>query len=276
MRLTEISVRALKGSENHKTYFDDTLPGFGVRVGLRRRTFLVVRGRNRERITIGQWPDMTVGDARTEAKKLLAGEQEPRTIRRTFLEARDEFVGSHYVGKSDYTRYQVTRSLTLHCARLERVQLADIDDDHLARVLNKVVRGPSASLAEEAVQAAVETCKSDGYAVAAVVVDQWGHVKALLVADGALDSASRNAQAKATVSAIWNQPSGAVGAQAKTQDMLAQRLKNDPNELALPGGLPISVGGRLIGAIGEDGLVQGDKEEACAKAGIDKIADRLS
>jgi hypothetical protein len=50
MRLTEISVRALKGSDTYTTYFDDTLPGFGIRVGKRSRTFIVLRGKQRQRV----------------------------------------------------------------------------------------------------------------------------------------------------------------------------------------------------------------------------------
>lgn len=58
MRLTEISVRALKGSDTYVTYFDDTLPGFGVRVGKRSRTFIVLRGKQRQRVSFGKWPDL--------------------------------------------------------------------------------------------------------------------------------------------------------------------------------------------------------------------------
>ena len=44
----------------------------------------------------------------------------------------------------------------------------------------------------------------------------------------------------------------------------------------LGGGMPIMVGDDTIGAIGLSGAVGGqDKEEACAKAGIAKVADQL-
>lgn len=42
MRLTDISVRALSFGEPQKTYTDDTLPGFGVRVSKTTKTFVVV------------------------------------------------------------------------------------------------------------------------------------------------------------------------------------------------------------------------------------------
>jgi uncharacterized protein GlcG (DUF336 family) len=39
--------------------------------------------------------------------------------------------------------------------------------------------------------------------------------------------------------------------------------------------LPIKVGEDTIGAIGVSGAPGGDKDEACATAGIDKVADEL-
>jgi uncharacterized protein GlcG (DUF336 family) len=41
------------------------------------------------------------------------------------------------------------------------------------------------------------------------------------------------------------------------------------------GGLPIKVGSETIGGIGVSGAPGGDKDEACARAGLDKIKDRL-
>jgi uncharacterized protein GlcG (DUF336 family) len=41
------------------------------------------------------------------------------------------------------------------------------------------------------------------------------------------------------------------------------------------GALPIKVGEDTIGALGVSGAPGGDKDEACAKAGIEKVADQL-
>ena len=77
LRLTEIVVRGLRGSDQYVTYFDTNLPGFGIRVGKRSKTFVVVRGRKRERISIGRYPNLSLADARTKARRLLANEPEP-------------------------------------------------------------------------------------------------------------------------------------------------------------------------------------------------------
>jgi uncharacterized protein GlcG (DUF336 family) len=41
------------------------------------------------------------------------------------------------------------------------------------------------------------------------------------------------------------------------------------------GGVPIKAGNEIIGAIGVSGAPGGDKDEACANAGIAKIEDLL-
>ena len=55
----------------------------------------------------------------------------------------------------------------------------------------------------------------------------------------------------------------------------------DPNLARMPrlamlaGGLVIESGGTLLGGIGVSGAPGGDKDAACAKTGIDKVADQL-
>lgn len=96
MRLTDLSIRALKAPEKGQvTYADDALPGFGVRVSQGgTKTFVVVHGPTRQRTTIGRFPVIGLADARTEAKRLLAevtlGKRRPKTV--SFDKAKDEFL----------------------------------------------------------------------------------------------------------------------------------------------------------------------------------------
>jgi len=41
------------------------------------------------------------------------------------------------------------------------------------------------------------------------------------------------------------------------------------------GGVPINVDGQLIGSVSVSGAPGGDKDAACAKAGLAKVADKL-
>ena len=67
----------------------------------------------------------------------------------------------------------------------------------------------------------------------------------------------------------------------KTDKALEAKLDADSNLRARPGGLPIMVGNEVIGAVGvggtptRNGIAGGLGDEACAKAGLDKIKDRL-
>lgn len=142
MRLTEISIRALKSSDTYKTYFDDTLPGFGVRVGKRSKTFVVLRGKNRERVTIGRFGQIALADARKEAMRLLSAEPEAKHQSVRFEEAREAFLGTY---GNPRTAYQVKRSLERHFRPLEGRQLADLTYADLERCLSRIA-APSARL----------------------------------------------------------------------------------------------------------------------------------
>ena len=48
-----------------------------------------------------------------------------------------------------------------------------------------------------------------------------------------------------------------------------------PNIVPLAGGLVIEAGGSVLGAVGVAGAPGGDKDEDCAKAGLDSIRDKL-
>ena len=74
VRLTDITIRAIKPpKEGQRTYLDSSLPGFGVRVSQGgTKTFVLVAGANRSRTTIGRVGVVTLSEARTEAKHLLA------------------------------------------------------------------------------------------------------------------------------------------------------------------------------------------------------------
>jgi uncharacterized protein GlcG (DUF336 family) len=52
-------------------------------------------------------------------------------------------------------------------------------------------------------------------------------------------------------------------------------LKQIPNVVAVGGGVPIKAGNEVIGAVGVSGAPGGEKDEACANAGIAKVADSL-
>ena len=120
---------------------------------------------------------------------------------------------------------------------------------------------------------AVETCKTNGFATSATVVGRNGEVIVQLRGDNTGPHTMENSFRKAYTSRTFRIPSGEM----------TKRLKDNPtlgtvhlsNIIALAGALQIKIGEETIGAIGVSGAPGGDKDEVCAQAGIDKVADQL-
>src|SRR5215210_2223765 len=92
--LTDITVRALKPAANI-TYWDQTTPGFGIRVGQQSKTWTIMRGADRARISFGRYPTLSVAEARAKAKRLLLEEPETKAIVLTFAGARELYIEQH-------------------------------------------------------------------------------------------------------------------------------------------------------------------------------------
>ncbi|HTU12419.1 MAG TPA: site-specific integrase [Allosphingosinicella sp.] len=146
VHLTDLSVRALQGSSGYVSYMDTRTPGFGVRVGLRSKTWIIVRGKNRERVTIGRYPDLSLSDARVEAKRLLSAAPEPRTVSMTFANARTKYLEQNFKGSKSRWPYLVARLLTSHFKALDGTQLAKISDEDIQDALNELADRPSEQL----------------------------------------------------------------------------------------------------------------------------------
>ena len=122
-------------------------------------------------------------------------------------------------------------------------------------------------------QTAYDSCIQQGHHVSVTVVGAEGQVLVAIRGDGASPHTFENSQRKAYTSRTFRAPSGEF----------AQRLKDNPTlgvvhlsgVIAAQGALPVKVGETVIGAVGVSGAPGGDKDEACAKAGIDKVADQL-
>ena len=57
--------------------------------------------------------------------------------------------------------------------------------------------------------------------------------------------------------------------------MMQAGIRNLPGVVIIGGGLIVEAGGSLVGAVGVSGAPGGDADEACARAGIDAIRDKL-
>jgi uncharacterized protein GlcG (DUF336 family) len=150
--------------------------------------------------------------------------------------------------------------------------LSGVNAEPLPTETFKILPG---ALAVEAAQAAVASCKGQGYNISVAVVDRAGDLKLLLVGDGASALSRRLSRRKAYTAAMRRVPTGELAKQVATPGAFNPTLY-DTRMVALAGGLPIKVGNETIGAIGVSGAPGGDKDEACANAGLAKVADRLN
>src|SRR5215470_19783989 len=127
-------------------------------------------------------------------------------------------------------------------------------------------------LAHSIAQEAMTKCRADGYKVTVLVVDAQNAPKAMLRDDGATAATTEVAKMKATATMLYNRPSGpAQPLPAGT----AAPPATIPGTINAQGGVPIKVGDSTIGAVAVSGAPGGDKDAACANAGIAKASDRL-
>jgi uncharacterized protein GlcG (DUF336 family) len=137
----------------------------------------------------------------------------------------------------------------------------------------------SAALASEAVTEAVATCAKQGYRVSAVILDTDGVTQAVLRGDGAsvtsLEASRDKAYTVIMLGAGRNEDSSGVIAERMGANPNAGGLAKLPHVLLLQGALRIKAGSEAIAAIGVGGAPGGNLDEACAKAGIDKISASL-
>jgi integrase len=146
VRLTDISLRQLPVPEKgQRIYFDDTLPSFGCRVSRGgTRSFVIQHGADRQLITIGRYPIISLSEARTEAKRILAectlGKHRSKSI--PFAEALALFIAACEQQNKPRTVKDYTRLLNRHFA-FGRTQVSEITPQDINRRLDRLLDTPA-------------------------------------------------------------------------------------------------------------------------------------
>jgi uncharacterized protein GlcG (DUF336 family) len=131
---------------------------------------------------------------------------------------------------------------------------------------------PETALA--AAQAALASCRAQGYQVGVAVVDRSGLTQVFL--------RDRFAGAH-TVDVATNKAWTAASFRTSTLELANESqpgkpmsgIRSTPRMLAVGGGLVIEGGGAIFGGIGVSGAPGGEADDACARAGIKAIADKI-
>ena len=131
-------------------------------------------------------------------------------------------------------------------------------------------RNVSAKMALTIAETALAEC---GARVSVAIVDRAGRLRAFVQGDGAAPHNLELARRKAYTARTFGRTTLEWAQRTETQ-VPGQRQLADV--IPLGGGVPIKVGDETIGGVGLSGAPMGQvQEEACAKAGIAKVADQL-
>lgn len=139
--------------------------------------------------------------------------------------------------------------------------------------------GLSLPLAVEAASAAVAACAAQGWFVSASVVDMSGRVKVQLKGDHSTvhtqTSSFRKAYTAVTMGPVFHFDALGDWVGRLKDNPNAPALASLPDILLLAGAVAIHQNGEMVAALGVGGAPGGEKDEACAAAGLASIKDRL-
>lgn len=132
----------------------------------------------------------------------------------------------------------------------------------------------SPELALDLARATLSDCQKRGFQVAVVVTDRFGNPQVMLRDRFAGTHTPTTAQGKAWTAASFR--TNTIDLMAMSQPGSPQSgLRNLPNVVMIGGGITVEAGGTMVGAVGVSGAPGGDMDEACAKAGVSTIKDKL-
>ena len=136
------------------------------------------------------------------------------------------------------------------------------------------------ALAVKAATKAIAACASNGYPVSAVVVDTSGVIKLEAKGDHSTihttTAAFRKAYTVVTFGPIFRFDASSAFAALVAKNPNGAALATLPYIAPLAGGVAIKAKGEVVGALGVSGSPGGDKDEACAQAGVASINDDLA
>ena len=120
-------------------------------------------------------------------------------------------------------------------------------------------------------QAAIVQCRKEGVQIAVTVVDRSGHTQVVLRDVLAMDITLTISKQKAHTAMAFNTPLSALQGRF-TNPFQVPKLDG---LIIGAGGIPINIGGAILGGIGVSGAPSGKTDEKCAKAGLEAVREDL-
>jgi uncharacterized protein GlcG (DUF336 family) len=131
----------------------------------------------------------------------------------------------------------------------------------------------SLGMAKTIAEATIAECKAKGFPTAAVVVDRAGQILVALRDEQSGPQVVEMARRKAYTARVYRSTSLEFQKRTASDPTLAAQ-RDVADILALGGGVPIKVGDEIVGGVASAGSSQ-EQDDACAKAGVAKVADLL-
>ena len=132
----------------------------------------------------------------------------------------------------------------------------------------------SPDIALELARAALAACRERGFQVAVAVVDRFGVAQVLLRDRFAGPHTVPTATGKAWTAVTFRTGTGELA--GMTQPGMPQAgVRALPGVVVIAGGLTVEAGGSTAGGVGVSGAPGGEADEACAKAGIEAVREKL-
>jgi uncharacterized protein GlcG (DUF336 family) len=126
----------------------------------------------------------------------------------------------------------------------------------------------------QAAQAALVSCRKAGYQVAVAVVDRSG-LPQVVLRDRYAGAHTTDMAVDKAWTAVSFRTSTAALAEATEAGKPLSGIRTRPRVAPVAGGLMIEGGGTLLGGIGVSGAPGGDRDGACARAGIDAVQAQI-
>jgi len=130
-------------------------------------------------------------------------------------------------------------------------------------------------VALELAQEALANCRKQGYQVAVSVVDRAGNLQVTLRDRFAGPHTPETSRGKAWSAVSFRSSTLEITKLIKSGELPAT-IGNIPGATMVGGGLPVEAAGSIVAGIGVSGAPGGTIDEACAKAGIEVITDKIA
>jgi uncharacterized protein GlcG (DUF336 family) len=132
----------------------------------------------------------------------------------------------------------------------------------------------SPETAMKAAQAALDSCRAEGYQVSVVIVDRFGVAQVLIRDRFAGPHTPSTARRKAWTAVSFRTDTVELNALSEANEFSG--VRHVDGALMVGGGVPIEAAGSIVGGIGISGAPGGQLDDDCARAGIAAIEDDIA